>query len=320
MSALNTSTGSTAPNLQAPQARPNRPNQGNKKSKNKNGNKKNAPYISKLRSADPLPNDSDTTRIQARLASGGTALDIAEEAYRIIRINVTLRRDLAAAKAASAAPFETDADTARIKNRLDDNATAKEIAGEPYRVCRVNAHVKSNRNRAQAELRDARKKIAVKDDALSEMRKEYPQMRTVLQRTWGLLKSRDISVPDDLRKQYDSAMEPDAHFWQKKMVEKKKDEPKPKGKGKKKDEVKEPEKKEEKTTFLLHVESGRKYDLGKPLAEQDSDGGESEHESEPESAEPVARKNKRKGGDDIQEPVAKKRARMDDLEEGEIVE
>jgi hypothetical protein len=32
------------------------------------------------------------------------------------------------------------------------------------------------------------------------------------------------------------------------------------------------------------------------------------------------RKNKRKCGDDIEEPVAKKKARTDDLEEGEIAE
>jgi hypothetical protein len=98
---------------------------------------------------------------------------------------------------------------------------------------------------------------------------------------------------------------------------KKKDEPKPKGKGKKKEEVKGIEKREEKTPFLLHVENGMKYNLGKSLAlaEQYGNGEESKDESESEVS--VVRKNTRKGGDDNEEPVAKKKARMDDLEEGE---
>lgn len=317
MSAPNTSTNNTAPNPSAPQAQSNRPNQGSKKTKKT----KSAPYTSKPRSANPLPNDPNTARIQSRLASGGTALDIAEEAYRLCHLNASLRSDLAATKASSlAAPLDTDADTARIKTRLDTNATAREIADEAYHVCRVNAHVRSDRNRAQAELREARKKVAVKDDALGEMRPEYVKMRRMLERAMGLLKSRKIDVPEEFGRGYDDVMELDMHDWQgRKGVKKwlKKKEAEAKGKGKKKENLKDTEKKgPEKMPFLLHVETGRKYDMSKPLADQDSDGGGSEQEPEPEL--PVVSKKKRKGGD-MEGPMAKK-ARTDDLEEGEIVE
>lgn len=170
MSAPIASTGTTQQN--APPAAPsqsNRPNQGSKKSKK---NKKANEAGPKLRSADPLRNDSDTTRIQARLASGGTAADPAEEGYRLCGINASLRRELTAAKAV---PLTTDNEAARIKARLDNNATPQDMAEEAYRICRVHAHAKKDKARVQAELREVKKQVAVKDDALAKMRVEYPR-------------------------------------------------------------------------------------------------------------------------------------------------
>jgi hypothetical protein len=55
---------------------------------------KSSAYTSKLRSATPMDNDIDTWRIRARLDNYGTPKEIAEEGYRVCRLNASLRRDL----------------------------------------------------------------------------------------------------------------------------------------------------------------------------------------------------------------------------------
>jgi hypothetical protein len=171
-------------------------------------------YTSKLRSSDAMSNNTDTERIRLRLASGGTAADLAEEGYRVCRMNASLRRELDEAKRELHAPLPTDNDTARIQNRLDNGDTAKEIAEEAYRVCRINAHLRKSANSMKADMREMKKKMAVKDDALSELRSEYPEVRKVLQRTWRLLENENVNVPTDLRKACDALTMLDGYDWQ----------------------------------------------------------------------------------------------------------
>jgi hypothetical protein len=128
--------------------------------------------------AEPMSDDNDTKRIQALLAEGGSAL--------------AHRKDL-----------------------------VEEINKEACRVRLLNALLKKSADQAEAELREAKAQlheakaqIAVKDDALSEMRAEYPAMRKLLGRTWGFLKSRQINIPRDLRMAYNALMVPDWHDWQ----------------------------------------------------------------------------------------------------------
>ncbi|EAT88680.1 hypothetical protein HBH56_065010 [Parastagonospora nodorum] len=305
MSAPIASTGTAQQN--APPAAPtqsNRPNQGRKKTKKNKPATKSGP---KLRSADPLSNDPDTTRIQARLASGGTAASLAEEAYRLCRINASLRRELAAAKAV---PFTTDNEAARIKARLDDNPTPREMAEEAYRMCRLNAHAKKDKDRVQAELREAKKQMAVKDDALSEMREEYPEMRRILVRAFGLLKARNVDVPEDLSEAYRAVMDAERHV-KKNTV--RRNAPK----AREVVVVKEVRKEEDrKTPFLLHMQNGKVYDLEKPLAEQDSEEEDSESESE---SEPPVVSRKCKGAE-MDMSVAKKARVEGEMEEGEVDE
>jgi hypothetical protein len=46
------------------------------------------------------------------------------------------------------------------------------------------------------------------------MRKKYPQMRDILERTWKLLEKAPVKVPDDLKTAYKKVMTPDGHNWQ----------------------------------------------------------------------------------------------------------
>jgi hypothetical protein len=50
--------------------------------------------------------------------------------------------------------------------------------------------------------------------ALSVMRKEYPEMRKMLVRTMGLLKSHDIDIPKDLGREYEDVVGLDLHDLQ----------------------------------------------------------------------------------------------------------
>lgn len=292
---------------------------------NSKATKKTTQYTSKLRSAAPLPSDPETARIKACLESGGTAADLAEEGYRVCRLNASLRHELEEAKRALYSPQLNDNDVARINNRIGDAASVKEVAEEAYRVCRVNAHLRKSNKELQRALRQAKKKLAVKDDALSEMRAEYPEMRHLLQHAMDLMKDR-ANIPANFKKAYSAIMSEDKYDWQPRLGTRKyprtSAEKNVKGKGKEKVKEKVKEKKDEKkkepekTKILLHMDHGKTYDLSKPIADQESEGVEDEvREAEPEPAP----SKKRKGG--VLEASETKRARVDsDLEDGEIEE
>lgn len=90
---------------------PNRPNPpGNGKKAQKHTLNTGKAYTSKLRSATPLAKDYDSKRICDRLATGGTAADVAEEGYGICRLNVSLRRDLDEARQQLRSPMSDDND------------------------------------------------------------------------------------------------------------------------------------------------------------------------------------------------------------------
>jgi hypothetical protein len=332
----------TAPSGATTQSNPTPPQLASNKASNRKL-KNSIAYTSKLRSSGPMRNDTDTERIRLRLVSGGSAADLAEEGYRLCHMNAKLRGELAEAKRDVHAPLPTDNDTARIQARLDDGGTAKEIAEEAYRVCRVNAHLRKTASSVQADMREMRKKMAVKEDALSEMRSDYPEMHEVLQRIWGFLKNQNVKVPHDLRKAYEALMMPDGHDWQryrsgkrdvrltkeqadarknkdKAEAQKKKEQTKGQGKDKAKGQAKgkgkakEDEKKSEpeKTPFRLHMHNGKTYDLAKPLADQDSEAEDSDDPdvsvSKPDP--PVFKKRKGDESDaDVSDPSVSKPGR-----------
>jgi hypothetical protein len=193
---------------------------------------KSLPYTSKLRSATPIDNDIDTQRIRARLNNYGTPKEIAEEGFRVCRLNAALRRDLDEAQRKlqsgimSSAHADTaslknkcdsggaTADVAAIKNKLDSGGSAADLAAEAYRVSQVNDEL---RKQLKA-IDDQKKEFAVMDDTLKEMRSELPQMRSVLERTWELSeKAPGVQVPKDLKVEYKKLMTPDKHDWQPKL-------------------------------------------------------------------------------------------------------
>lgn len=217
---------------------------------------------------------------------------------------------------------------------------------------RIKDYLRKKADKTQAELREAKQKIAVKDDALSEMRPKYREMRTMLQRAWGLLQNKNVRVPEDMVNAYASIISPDLNVWQTRKTSKKgaaagkqdknESQTKAKGKGKeaskdtraqkKKDgdkgKKKEGEKKSkpEKIKFLLHTQNGKTYDLAFPLSDQDSEASDCETEAEPE---PQAETNKQPSqaskkhkATSMDESASKKRRIEEASEEaeGEVVE
>jgi hypothetical protein len=201
-------------------------------------------------------------------------------------------------------PLSKDNDSGRIKNRLKGGATAKEIAEEAYRVCRINAQLKKGINGARGELRLNKKEKAVKDDALNEMRAEMLEMRKVLQRAWGLIEQRKIKTPQDSSDAYGVLMDADPFDWQARkgkktdvrLTKKEPDEARKKreesqrnesGQGKGKGKAKETQNKtDEKVFFLLHTQDGKTYDLRKPMEDEESDEEDTPSEAG-DNAEPT---------------------------------
>ena len=134
-------------------------------------------------------------------------------------MNASLRRDPEEAqrKLASrdfAAPQDrtnssgATADVAVIKNKLNGGGSAADLAAEAYRVCQVNDELRKQLNAVDYQ----KKRYAVMEDALKEMRNERLQMRSVLERAWGILeKAPCVQVPQDLKTAYERLLDPDGH-------------------------------------------------------------------------------------------------------------
>ena len=117
----------------------------------------------------------------------------------------------------SASPTPSDNASTRIKAHLDAGASAAELAKEAYHICRINTSLRKDLRYAHNELRQAqkaKKKQAVQEDALSEMREELAETRKLLGRTWGLLEGRRAHVPEELRMAYHALRKRDKHDWQ----------------------------------------------------------------------------------------------------------
>ncbi|KAH7077255.1 hypothetical protein FB567DRAFT_534875 [Paraphoma chrysanthemicola] len=273
---------------------PSHPNLPGKKARNRSL-QKSLSYTSRLRSAGPMSSDPDTERIRARLTTSGTAAEIVEEAYRVCRLNTSLRRDLDEATDQLFSPMSKDDDSARIKNRLGDGATVKQVAEEAYRVCRINAYLRKNKDEVQAELRVLKKRSAITEDVLQELRPEAAATRKVLDRAWKLIASRKIKIPDDLAAAYAALNAKDEYDWQprkgakaskrltkqeedekRRELQRKKSGKKDKGKAKEPEEIK----------FLLHTHEGKTYDLRVPLADQDEIDDEDEEDTKSIRSEP----------------------------------
>jgi hypothetical protein len=177
-------------------------------------------------------------------------------------------------------PMASDNDTERIKNRLESGATASEMASEAYRVCRMNAYIRRDLAQIRQEVRDDKKKKVVQEDALTELRRELPATHKMLERACGLLQSRKVKIPDDMKAAYEALTAKDPHDWQankghkaqKGAAKEKKQPDKPITKAEKKSaRVKAKQKKGEKkpTTFLLHEPDGETYDARKPITTAD---------------------------------------------------
>ncbi|KAF2854497.1 hypothetical protein T440DRAFT_441532 [Plenodomus tracheiphilus IPT5] len=185
-------------------------------------------------------------------------------------------------------------ETVRIRACLASDPSISEVAEEAYRLCRVNSYLRKDRKQAQEELRresaSFRSKQAVLDDAIAELREEYPKTRILLDQAWGLLEKRNVRIPSDMKMAYHVLKEPNLHGWQAR-------------KGFKRSQTKKAEteilteKQETKPMrFLLHTHEGKTLNLRDPTANDDSDidsktgGSDSELDnhvpSEPSRADP----------------------------------
>lgn len=120
-------------------------------------------------------------------------------------------------KLRSAVPTAKDNDTARIKACVDARAPISEIVDEAYRLCRINGHIRRDLRKIKDDLQLAeefKKRQAVREDALEEMREELLKTQKLLERTWGYLEHRNIKVPTDMKAAYKALKMRDFHDWQ----------------------------------------------------------------------------------------------------------
>jgi hypothetical protein len=122
-----------------------------------------------------------------------------------LQLNASPPHGLDNEKGKRVAPLSSDESAAHSKDLV------KDITKEANRVCLQNSRLKKTLNQAEADLRQAKIQLAVKEDALDEMRTEYPVMRKLLERTWGILNSERTytPIPSDMSTAYDALMAPE---------------------------------------------------------------------------------------------------------------
>ncbi|KAI4637932.1 hypothetical protein J4E83_000750 [Alternaria metachromatica] len=174
--------------------------------------KKSLPYTRKLRSSVPMEYDPDTQRIRARLDNYATPQEIAEEAYRVCRKNAELRKELESVKKSIVVPTHLPVPSATTPTTSSSSSnttiadaittTAGTVSAPPDPTATAKATIKALKNR-----------VAVMEDALSEMRREAPKMRETMAWMWEIIGDARVHVPRDLRDMYHGSMTVDAIDW-----------------------------------------------------------------------------------------------------------
>ncbi|CAN9471992.1 unnamed protein product [Alternaria alternata] len=171
------------------------------------------PYTRKLRSSATMDNNPDTQRIRARLVNCGTPQEIAEEGFRVCRVNANLRAELdkvkkaatlvhsSAVSASMAASTSPTAGIIRILKRHTAVPTSTILAVPPQGQPRA---IKALKN-----------KIAVMEDALAEMGNEAPKMRECMAWMWDIIGKECMNhIPKQLKDMYHETMVVDLVDWQ----------------------------------------------------------------------------------------------------------
>ncbi|CAN9263074.1 hypothetical protein AA0118_g12339 [Alternaria tenuissima] len=196
------------------------------------------PYPRKLRSSATIDNDPDTQRILARLVNYGTPQEVAEEGFRVCRVNANLRAKLDKVKkvaATTAAVIAVDTITAAA---ITATATATAAIAHSSAVSASMAASTSftagtipilKRNTAvptstipnippqgqPRAIRALKSKIAVMEDALAEMRNEAPKMRKCMAWMWDIIGKECMNhIPKQLKDMYHETMVVDLVDWQ----------------------------------------------------------------------------------------------------------
>ncbi|KAI4712908.1 hypothetical protein J4E89_001886 [Alternaria sp. Ai002NY15] len=156
--------------------------------------------------------DPDTQRIRARLDAYATPQEIAEEAYRVCRKNAELRKELENVKKSVVVPTHLPVPSATTPTTPSSSSntpmtspaitTAGTVSAPPDPTTETKATIKALKNR-----------VAVMEDALSEMRREAPKMRESMAWMWEIIGDNRVHVPRDLRDMYHGSMTVDAVDW-----------------------------------------------------------------------------------------------------------
>ncbi|KAJ8109807.1 hypothetical protein OPT61_g7189 [Boeremia exigua] len=76
------------------------------------------------------------------------------------------------------------------------------MSSEEDRMRHENAALRADLKTVRANLHASKQKQAVMEDALSELRQEFPATRNLLRAIWGFLDTRKIKIPEDLTNEY----------------------------------------------------------------------------------------------------------------------
>ncbi|CAN9242665.1 unnamed protein product [Alternaria alternata] len=180
-----------------------------------------------------MDNDPDTQRILARLVNYGTTQEIAEEGFRVCRVNADLRAKLDKVKkvaATTAAVIATDAITAAALTTAaiaHSSAVSASMAASTSPTAGTIPILKRNtavptstiptippQGQPRA-IKALKNKIAVMEDALAEMRNEAPKMRECMAWMWDIIGKECMNhIPKQLKDMYHETMVVDLVDWQ----------------------------------------------------------------------------------------------------------
>jgi hypothetical protein len=137
----------------------------------------------------------------------GTPKEIAEEGYRICRINAELREEVERLKK-NAVPTHSSAASASTSSATTTTTTTTPGISTDGTTTTATATNK-------ATMRALKNRVAVMEDALAEMRSEAPKLREVTAWMWDIIgEYRGVYVPRQLRDLYHETMIVDAEDWQ----------------------------------------------------------------------------------------------------------